>query len=195
MTTTTPSREQWERALVQLASLFDSVGTGLRSPGPVRQGVGVTQLPVLRHLPTALGNADASTQSVCAALSNLSDALCWRQNPNYTDRRFLDGYAYCELLGPSGHLHHDTISAGLLLLQPDLLYPEHAHPATETYVVLSGRSQWRQGNAHWQTRIAGELITHATMEVHAMHSGTDPLLAAYLWEGDLAQAARLVESA
>lgn len=195
MTTTTPSREQWELALLQLASLFGGVGAGLRSAGSVRQTVGVKQLPVLRHLPTALGNADAATQGVCAALSALSDALCWRQNPNYTDRQFLDGYAYCELLGPSGHLHHDTISAGLLLLQPGLLYPEHAHPAIETYVVLSGRGQWRQGNAQWQTRVAGERITHATMETHAMHSGTDPLLAAYLWEGDLAQAARLVERA
>ena len=193
MTTTMPSREQWELALVQLANLFGSVGTGLRFSGQVGQTVGVTQLPVLRHLSTALGNAEALTQDVCTALLTLSNALCWRQNLNYTDRRFLDGYAYCELLGPSGHLHHDTISAGLLLLQPELVYPEHAHPATETYVVLSGSAQWRQGKAPWRTRVAGELITHATMEVHAMHSGTDPLLAAYLWQGDLARAAQLVE--
>jgi hypothetical protein len=161
--------------------------------GPLAPTTGESQLPVLRYLPSALGSADAATQDARAALFTLSDALCWRRNPNYTDRHFLDGYAYCELLGPTGHLQHDTLSAGLLLLQPELLYPEHAHPATETYVVLSGRAQWRQGNAGWQTRVAGERITHATMEAHAMHSGTEPLLAAYLWRGDIAQAAQLVE--
>ena len=195
MTTTMPSREQWLLALEQLANLFGSVGTGLRFPGKVAQTTGGMKLPVLRYLSTALSSTDTPTQDACAAILTLSNALCWRQNPNYTDLNFLDGYAYCELLGPSGHLYHDTISAGLLLLQPNLIYPEHAHPATETYVVLSGRAQWCQGNALWQTRVAGELITHATMEVHAMHSDTEPLLAAYLWQGDLEQAARLVEPA
>ncbi len=190
-----PSREQWELALVRLANLFGKVGAGLRCAGPVAQLATGAQLAVLQHLSTALGRADTATQDACAALSALSDALVWRQNPNYTDRRFLDGYAYCELMGPSGHLHHDTISAGLLLLEPGLIYPEHAHPATETYVVLSGRAQWRQGDAGWQTRLAGERIMHASMEVHAMHNGSEPLLAAYLWQGDLTQAARLVEPA
>jgi mannose-6-phosphate isomerase-like protein (cupin superfamily) len=123
----------------------------------------------------------------------LSDALCWRQNPNYADQGFLDGYAYCELLGPTGHLFHDNVSVGLLLLQPDLIYPEHSHPATETYVVLSGHAQWRQGNASWRARAPGEIIHHTSMEAHAMHSGNEPLLAAYLWQGDLSQAARLME--
>ena len=49
--------------------------------------------------------------------------------------------------------------------------------------------------AQWRTHAAGTLITHASMEVHAMHSGTEPLLAAYLWQGDLSQGARLVDAA
>ncbi len=182
-------------ALARLAEVFGSVGAGLRLPAPIRTGLAATQLPVVQHLAAALRGAEATTQDACRALASISDALCWRQNASYTDQRFLMGYAYCELLGPTGHLHHDTLSAGLLLLQPDLLYPEHSHPAVESYVVLSGRAQWCQGDAQWRTHAAGTLITHASMEVHAMHSGTEPLLAAYLWQGDLSQGARLVDAA
>ena len=61
-------------------------------------------------------------------------------------RKFLDGYAYCEVVGPHGHLRHPDVAMGLLLLGPHITYPEHAHPAAEIYAVVAGRAEWLQGS-------------------------------------------------
>ena len=152
-------------------------------------------LPVVQHLAVALGHFDAHTQRACNAVSKLKGALHWSQNSTYADQDFLQGYAYCELLGPRGHLQHRELALGLLLLQPVITYPAHAHPAVETYVVLSGHAQWRQGDHKWRERGPGDVITHASMEPHAMRTNAEPLLAAYLWQDHLDESARLVNPA
>ena len=45
----------------------------------------------------------------------------------------------------------------------------------------------------WQERPPASVITHASMEPHAMRTGAEPLLAAYLWRDHLHEPARLVE--
>jgi mannose-6-phosphate isomerase-like protein (cupin superfamily) len=148
---------------------------------------------VVHHLPAALAEVPAAMAGVCVSLTALQGALHWRQNANYTDAGFLGGYAFCELLGPSGHWRSQLLSLGLLLLGPRLTYPDHVHPATEIYVVLSGHAQWRQGGRSWQARAPASVITHASMEPHAMRTGDEPLLAAYLWRDHLYEPARLLE--
>ena len=97
--------------------------------------------------------------TICASIDRLaSRRLQWRQNPNYVGADFLDGYAYCELVGPRGHLQHADVALGLLLLGPRVTYPEHAHPAAEIYGVVAGRAEWLQGDRIWRRRTPGELI-------------------------------------
>lgn len=148
--------------------------------------------PVLRHFGRAL-TLHANPSPVCVALERLQSQLHWQQNPNYAGADFLNGYAYCELVGPAGCLHCPDIAMGLLLLGPQVTYPEHAHPAAEVYAVVAGRAQWRQGDRVWRHRVPGERIRHASNEPHGMRTADEPLLAAYLWQDHLHEGARLLE--
>lgn len=132
--------------------------------------------------------ADGRLAEVIAAAR---DALCWRQNAHYSDAAFLERYRYCELMGPGGHSPHDTYSMGLLYLAPHTLYPGHAHPAEECYHILTHGSQWSAGGCAWQHRAAGERVLHRSGVVHAMCTVDYPLLACYLWRGDLTAPAEL----
>ncbi|HTK97826.1 MAG TPA: dimethylsulfonioproprionate lyase family protein [Pseudomonadales bacterium] len=146
------------------------------------------------HLRAALQLATSETRRICVSIDRLASTLQWRQNPNYAGADFLDSYAYCELVGPHGHLQHAQVALGLLLLGPRVTYPEHAHPATETYGVIAGHAEWFQGDGLWRRRMPGELIRHATMEPHAMRTADEPLLAAYLWQDHLDDGARLLSA-
>lgn len=151
-------------------------------------------LPVLRHWPDALARAAAIDMGLAAALAELSPALAWRQNPNYVRRTpsadFLEGYGYAAIAGPGG-LAPAGIAMGVLLLAPGLLYPAHAHPAEEIYLVLDAASRWWREGENWRQGMGGAAIHHAPHAAHAMQAGEAPLCALYLWRGDLATNAAL----
>src|SRR5262245_52312197 len=110
---------------------------------------GRQDLPVLRHLPAALAAAAAVDAQLARTLAALSPCLSWRQNPNYVRqppaRRFLENYGYAVIAGPGGIIPA-RLAAGVLLLGPGTLYPAHAHPAEEIYLVLDAMSAWwREG--------------------------------------------------
>ena len=195
LTSPMPSQSAWTHAANELADLFGAAGHRLRDAEMFAVHRLPAVLPVVQYLEVALGNFNARTQQACNAVSKLTSALHWSHNSNYTDQDFLHGYAYCELMGPYGHLQHRELALGLLLLQPAITYPEHAHPALETYVVLSGHAQWRQGEHRWRDRGPSDVITHTSMEPHAMRTNAEPLLAAYLWHDRLDESARLVKAA
>src|SRR5262245_6573245 len=150
-------------------------------------------LPVERCFASAVASCEGATALLRAPLEAVASSLHWQQNPAYANADFLVGYAYCELFGPAGHLRDDSTAIGLLLLAPRIVYPEHAHAATETYLVIGGRAQWLQGDGRWRERGAGERIEHAAHEPHAMRTAAEPLLAAYLWHDHLHERARLTQ--
>lgn len=134
------------------------------------------------------------TEELCAlidGLRGLDGLLSWRQNPTYVDAEFLRRYAYCELVGANGFVVRDSISAGLLYLAPDTFYPAHHHPAEETYFLLAGTSEWAHGAEGLTSREPGARMDHPSGVSHSMRSGSTPMLALYLWRGDLATPARL----
>lgn len=196
---TNPETE-WRELLGQIALLLGmpdqrrlddaqfEIGSAARSDDAVER----RSYPVLRHFGHALA-LDAAVAAVCTRLVRFESRLRWRQNPNYTGAAFLDGYAYCELVGPAGSLRHPDIALGLLLLGPRVTYPEHAHPAAEVYAVIAGCAEWRQADRVWRRRAPGARIHHASNEPHAMRTGDEPLLAAYLWQDHFNQGARLLE--
>lgn len=180
----------WGEAMAQLGALLGASfipRTGARLDALVQP-----ELPVLRYLDAAFALADASTQGACELLRELRGILRWRRNDSYSDAAFLARYGYCELVGPAGLQRSNDLAIGLLLLAPDVTYAEHRHPARETYVVLAGRALWRQGDGLWRDHAPGRRIEHAPMEPHAMRTGSEPLLAAYLWHDHLHEGARLV---
>jgi quercetin dioxygenase-like cupin family protein len=154
------------------------------------------RLPACRHWQSALALAHGG-DAVAEALPSLAGLFHWVQNPNYTvatmGSGYMDNYAYAKLVGPGGLLGGSDYSLGVLLLGPGLTYPPHAHPANEIYYVVGGTAEWRQGDGPWTRRAPGSLIQHPSGQVHATRTGRDPLLALYLWWGDIETHARLVE--
>ena len=134
------------------------------------------------------------TQPLLNVLRPWMPVLSWRQNPTYTVESFLCRYVYCELVGPSGLAFHATVSIGLLYLAPGTLYPPHAHPAEEAYHLLAGVSEWRVGTEPLVLRSPGDRVEHPSGVAHSMRSGPTPMLALYVWRGDLATPAQFVSA-
>ena len=80
-------------------------------------------------------------------------------------------------------------------MAPGTLYPAHAHAATELYHVLGGRARWQRGGEPWALRPPGAFILHPSGVAHAMATEAQPLLALYVWYGDMAGAVRFTEGA
>jgi len=154
-------------------------------------------LAVCRHWPAALAGLGA----VWAwPLASLAPALSWAQNPNYRwappDPDFLANYGYAVIAGPAdgppAPIRCETLALGILLLGPGTYYPLHSHPAVELYVTLSGGGDWWRAQGPWHTVPPDRVIHHDSLVPHATRAGDRPLLAAYIWQGDLGRHARLI---
>jgi hypothetical protein len=167
---------------------------GLRGPAPHCAVEPHRALPVLDWLPKVAVDEFSCDAGLVAALCRAAPSLQWRQTYTAIElgEKFLQNYAWTEILGPHGLESRAQVACGFLLLGPDTLYPRHRHEAEEIYVPLSGTAQWQQGDAIWRHRAPGSLIHHCSEEPHAMRTGECPLLALYLWRSaDLSQQARL----
>lgn len=151
-------------------------------------------LPACRFWAAAIeaeGNAD-SLADLRRALAGLGPWLVWTQNPNYRrtppSEDFLDHYGYAVIAGPrdgsAALVEHATLALGVLLLGPETHYPLHHHPATEIYVPLN-KAEWWRGEGPWREEAPGAVILHPSGAPHATRTGGEPLLAIYLWSGDL----------
>ena len=86
------------------------------------------------------------------------------------------------------------LALGVLLLGPGTHYPLHAHPAVEVYYTLTPGEWWRD-DGPWRLEPPGTAIHHPPDVRHATRAGAVPLLALYLWRGDLATHASLTPAA
>ena len=138
---------------------------------------------------------DPALALLIADLARLAPHAEWRQNPSYSAERvgqhFMDGYGYLELAGPLGPYVDHGLLAGVLLLGPGRLYPPHTHPAEEVYIPLSGTAEWWREGARFCAVAPGTAIHHPSNVRHATRTLDAPLLAAYVWLGDVATPARL----
>ena len=157
---------------------------------------GSMRLPVLRHFADAVGEAMLVSPDTAAALAAVEDQLHWRQSEAYSDALlgdgFMENYGWCQLLGPHGFFPGQDFLLGLLMLGPGQHYRNHAHPAPELYVPLTGGSSWSRNREAFAPKPAGSLIWHEPQEVHATRTEATPLLAIWCWTADVAEPARLV---
>ena len=183
-------------SLREFARLVGSIDSDLaaREPAGPRE-----RLTVSRFWETSLQAANGAPRALVAALETLGPCLSWAQNPNYRrvppDPSFLDNYGYAVLAGPADGppaLAVDPrLAVGVLLLGPHAHYPLHAHPAIEIYYTLTVGAEWWLGEGPWRLEPVGAVIHHAPNVRHATRAGASPLLAIYLWRGDLATHAKL----
>ena len=155
-------------------------------------------LPVLGHWRAALAAAEADVPDLARPLATIAPSLAWTQNPNYRRRPptpdFLARYGYAQIAGPEGPIEDAGLAMGVLLLAPGTLYPSHRHPAVELYCALDGQAEWWREGQDWRRLPPGSLIHHPSGVAHAMRAGEAPFFALYLWRGDLATAAVLIDS-
>jgi hypothetical protein len=159
------------------------------------------RLPVCRFWESALDAAAGSpTGPLSSALRQLGPSLSWAQNPNYRRHppgpTFLDNYGYAVIVGPADGppaiAVDPRLALGVLLLGPGTHYPLHEHPAIEIYYTLTPEGEWWMGAGPWRREALGTAIYHAPNVPHATRAGGSPLLALYLWRGDLATHATLI---
>ena len=171
------SRGSNQTAFRDLASVIDAVPAD-RRPEPPSQ------------CPTAEQSLSDAIQRIPADLEMAAEAALaaqyspWAEASRGIPEFFSGGYAYSMLVDENEPCGPEPIRAGLLLQQPQIAYPGHAHDAEEFYFILSGYAAWRVDD-HEFTATPGMLIHHAPTAIHAMETQNHPLLAAWVWRGDL----------
>ena len=163
------------------------------SPSRVRT-VAAASVPAVRWLSPMRRAAPAFSASLVDALVKAAPALAWHRS--YTAAAagadFYENYGWTEFAGLAGPVPSEHLACGVLLMGPHVTYPPHHHEADEIYIPLVGTAQWRQGRADWREEKPGSVIHHARHQSHAMKTGTEPLLALYLWRSaQLAQSSQL----
>jgi len=145
-------------------------------------------LPVCRHVreatATLRGTATPAAR-LAEALDRLAPSLAWWRRPGAeaVGAAFAEGHANAVVAGPEGLERRRDVLVGISLMAPNIQYPDHHHPPEEVYVVLSPGA-WRQGKAPWFEPGVGGIVYNPPDIVHAMKSGSAPLLAVWcLWEG------------
>jgi len=155
-------------------------------------------LGCLRHLDRAADLAPIAAQPLVQWLVEHRNGLRWGQTYTEADfgKAFIDNYGWLEVFGTRGHFANDEVAAGLLILGPGIVYPDHHHVAEEIYIPLTGGTEWRMGEGGFRKREAGEVVHHASNVNHAMRTGNEPLLALYIWRGGpLAQKSTITRTA
>ena len=156
------------------------------------------RISCVRHLDRAAELAPPAAKALVQWLVEHRNGLHWGQTYTETDfgKAFIDNYGWLEVFGTRGHFANDEVAAGLLILGPEIVYPDHHHVAEEIYIPLTGGTEWRMGEGGFRVREAGEVVHHASNVNHAMRTGKEPLLALYIWRGGpLAQKSTITRTA
>jgi len=134
------------------------------------------------NLPNASASSpiDATVKAHARALQDLSKQLTWWQRPDSIEvgEPFASGHANATVVGKGGLEERDDVWIGISLLAPNINYPEHHHPPEEVYLVMSP-GEWRQGDKPWHSPGCGALVHNPPDILHAMRSGSQPLLATW----------------
>ena len=159
-----------------------------------RRHVDAASVPVVHWLATLAPSAPVFAAPLVDALVETAPTLAWRRSYSSATAGadFYENYGWSEFAGLTGPVPSQHLACGVLLLGPEVTYPPHRHEADEIYVPLVGTAQWQHGNVDWKQEPPGTVIHHAPHVPHAMRTGSEPLLALYLWRSDdLAQSSHL----
>jgi quercetin dioxygenase-like cupin family protein len=78
------------------------------------------------------------------------------------------------------------LNTGLFVIHPGVFYPLHSHSAHEVYVCISGEVEIRHGLYGTPFTIrAGQYSITPPDCVHALRTGQEPVILAYVWMGEM----------
>jgi len=136
------------------------------------------------HLDDALVAPGA--HPLAALLATIARRVPWVEvSGRAMPESFRGRYSYCDIVGPEAPLPAQDVCFGAYLQFPDTWYPFHWHAAEELYFPVSGTALWSRDAIRDQPEPPGTLIRHASNERHATRTGAEPLLALWVWIGDL----------
>jgi hypothetical protein len=136
------------------------------------------------HLEVTLAAREA--HPLTALFAEIAHQVPWVKDSGFPMPPAIRGrYCYCDIVGPEAPVRADDICFGAYLQFPDSWYPFHWHAAEELYFPLSGTAQWSRDGVRDQPEPPGTLIRHASLERHATRTGPEPMLAFWIWLGDL----------
>lgn len=138
--------------------------------------------PVTAHLGRALDLGERGPMfGMSRALSRVQDQLTWEYGYEKVPKALSLKYAYCEVLGPRGPVHAESLVLGFVLFAPNTTYPQHSHKEIEeSYISVSGA--WSENDA--AVHAPGSLILNRPEQEHRITTGDlDPCLLAYAWTG------------
>jgi hypothetical protein len=122
---------------------------------------------------------DHSNLGVAArAIKTLEPSIGWQRRTsglNGSDD-YLIKHVHGMICGPGGMESRYDVQLGFSLLAPHTRYPDHRHPPEEAYVLLSA-GEFRQRDGDWFDPGIGGGLHNTPNSVHAMRSGTTPLVA------------------
>lgn len=149
-------------------------------PAPAEAGA---QPPALKDLPSGLKAMPAGRLGRLIAAS--AGEVTWTGGVFKMPDGFVGRYAYVEIVGPDGLVGCPKLRFGLYLQSPDSYYPPHDHAAEEFYYVVGGGARWQIDDGEFFTTRPGSFVHHKPHQRHAMETAADPLLAMWIWTGDI----------
>ncbi len=128
-------------------------------------------------------------------LAPLAPTLRWSDtSANMTmPEGFRGRYTAAEIIGPNGTIPAADFRFGTFLQHQDTWYPIHHHAAEELYFILSGTAEWTRDGVDGQPEPPGTLFHHDPHERHATRTLGEPLLALWVWLGDIDSGSYRVE--
>lgn len=178
-------RAQGEESQRSVRRSFSALAAPAEKPraAPANEG---SRLPVCNaHLdqminPTRFPDADLA--ALAETFRALEPALSWSKRKGTTaaaSDTFDQGHANTLIIGPGGLERRTDVWLGVSLLAPEVRYPDHDHPPEETYLCMS-RGEFTHGGSDWFEPGPGGSFYNSPGIMHAMRSGSEPLLAFWL---------------
>ncbi|MDG2429088.1 MAG: dimethylsulfonioproprionate lyase family protein [Acidimicrobiales bacterium] len=136
-------------------------------------------------------------ETVLETFAAATPSLRWIQTPGYAatlPQHYLDNYGYVRIIGRGGLVESSVVSSGLGVWGAGLHYPQHEHPAEETYHVLHGSVHFQRAEGDWHLKTVGESVHHQPWERHAQKFGDKACVMLWAWTGDVGVDARLTGS-
>lgn len=166
------------------SKLIDKIMSALRDTKAPAANHQAHTLPTCRLIADVVDDVAITDQSLVASHANalhaLAPSLNWWHRPDASQigEPFASGHANATIIGRGGLEERDDVWVGISLMAPNITYPVHHHPPEEVYLVLSP-GEWQQNNGTWHEPGLGGIVHNPPDILHAMRSGSKPLLATW----------------
>lgn len=159
-------------------------------PGPGKAIPNGPNAVVEKWLQPALDLVARDQPKLAAAIAGAKDQLEWVTYDAYPldliGEGFANGHAFASISGEAAPFPAKDYDMGLFLIEPDILYRDHAHAAPELYAPLTGPHGWRFGVGRpLICKPAHEPVWNPPHRPHLTKVGPVPFFGLYAWTKDV----------